>query len=142
MTTLLHLAVLALSILVLSRVLPGVHIRSPATAFAVALVFSVLNFFLGWLVRAVLFVPAILTLGVLFLFVPFIVNAVLLWLTDKFLASFELETMSAWLISAAVITLVNGVFYAPLIQSVWLGTIDGAGQPTFHHGAPATPRWI
>jgi len=87
-------------------------------------------------------VPAILTLGVLFLFVPFIVNAVLLWLTDKFLASFELETMSAWLISAAVITLVNGVFYAPLIQSVWLGTIDGAGQPTFHHGAPATPRWI
>ena len=61
----------------------------------VAIVFSVLNFFLGWLIRVLLFMPAILTLGLLFLFMPFIVNTILLWLTDKLLGSFEIETFGA-----------------------------------------------
>ena len=61
-----------------------------------------LNFFLAWLIKAVLFVPAILTLGLLFLFIPFIVNTVLLWLTDKLIGSFRIETMGGLLVSAAV----------------------------------------
>lgn len=141
MYMLLHLAVLALTILVLSRVLPSVQIKSIGTAFVVAIVFSVLNFFLGWLIRAVLFVPAILTLGLLFLFVPFIVNTVLLWLTDKLMGGFEIKTLAGLLLSATVITLVNGVFYAPLLHSVWQGDLDGAGHPAFHD-APTSPRWI
>ena len=58
-----------------------------------AIVFSVLNFFLGWFIRVVLFVPAMLTLGLLFLFVPFIVNTVMLWLTDKLIRTFAIETL-------------------------------------------------
>ena len=111
MYTLLHLAVIALTILGLSRLLPGVRIKSAGTALAVAVVFSVLNFFLGWFIRVVLFVPAILTLGLLFLFVPFIVNTVVLWLTDKLIRSFQIETTGGLLASSAVITLVNAVFY-------------------------------
>ena len=38
--------------------------------------------------------PAILTLGLLLLFVPFIVNAVLLWLTDKVLSTFKIDSLS------------------------------------------------
>ena len=110
MYMLLHLAVLTLTVLALSRMFSGVRIKSVAAAVAVAIVFSVLNVFLGWLIRVALIVPAILTLGILFLFVPFIVNAVLLWLTDKLLGSFEIETTGALLASAAVITLVNGFF--------------------------------
>jgi putative membrane protein len=145
MYTLLHLAVLALTILVLSRLIPSVRIKSAGTALLVAVVFSVLNFFLGWLIRAVLFVPAILTLGLLFLFVPFIVNAVMLWMTDKLMASFEITTLRALLLSSAVITLVNGVFYAPLLHSVWLGHFDDTGATRGHRvldSPPTNPRWI
>jgi putative membrane protein len=122
MYALLHVVVLAATILVLARLLPSVRIMRPGTAVVVAVVFSVLNFFLGWFIRALLFVPAILTLGLLFLFVPLIVNAILLWLTDRLVASFQIRSMRALFISAAVITLVNGVFYAPLFRAAAQGS--------------------
>ena len=121
MYPLIHLAVLAVTVFVLARLLPSVRIRSAGTAVLVAVVFSVLNFFLGWLIRVMLFVPALLTLGLLFFFVPFIVNTVLLWLTDKALASFEIRTLRGLLISSLVITVVNGVFYAPLLHAATHG---------------------
>ncbi|MDP9002041.1 MAG: hypothetical protein M3O46_18260, partial [Myxococcota bacterium] len=66
---------------------------------------------------------------------------VLLWLTDRLMKSFEIKTLGGLLLSAAVITLVNGVFYAPLFQSVWQGDVDDSGQHGVHT-APAGPRWI
>jgi putative membrane protein len=131
MYMLLHLATLTVTVLALSRIFSTVKIKSVASAVVVAIVFSVLNVFLGWLIRVALFVPAILTLGVLFLFVPFIVNAVLLWLTDKLLGSFEIETAGALFGSAAIITVVNGLFsYA--LHAHQMNAVYGAG-PT---------RWI
>jgi putative membrane protein len=139
MHALLHVVVLALTILVLSRLVSGVRIRSAGTAVVVAIVFSLLNFFVGWIIRALLFIPAVLTLGLLFFFVPFIVNLVLLWLTDKLLASFELDSGRALFVSAVVITLVNVVFYAPLLQAVAHG-YQGGG-PGFHSPMD-DPGWI
>jgi putative membrane protein len=110
MHTLLHLAALAVTILVLSRVLPSVRIRSAGTAILVAVVFSVINFLLGWLITAVLFIPAILTMGLLFFFIPFLVNVVVLWLTDKLIASFEISALGGLFACAGVITLVNWLF--------------------------------
>jgi len=126
-----HLAVLAATILVLSRVLPSVHIRSAGTAIVVAVTFSVVNFFLGWLIRALLFVPAIFTLGLLFFFVPLIVNAVVLWITDKALASFEITTTRGLFLSAVAITLVNWFFYAPHLHAM---AVDRFGS--------TAPTWI
>jgi putative membrane protein len=139
MDMLLHLAVLALTILVLSRLIPAIRIKSVGTAVVVAVVFSVLNFFLGWFIRALLFVPAILTLGLLFLFIPFIVNTVMLWLTDKVLANFEIKTLKGLLLCSVVITVVNGLFYAPYLHSVWLGYVDGHHVG---HAASELPHWI
>src|SRR5205823_9205421 len=104
-----HLVVLTVTVLALARFLPGVRLQSVGTAVVVAIVFSVLNFFLAWVIKAVLFVPAILTLGLLFLFLPFIVNTVLLWLTDKLLPAFEITSFGSLVLSAAAITLVNGL---------------------------------
>jgi putative membrane protein len=129
---LVHLGVLALTVLGLSWVVPSVHIRSPGTAIVVAIVFSVLNFFLGTLLRAMLFLPALLTLGLLFAFVPFIVNTVVLWLTDKLLANFEIETTSGLLLSAGAITLVNALFHASALSSL----ARGHGMPHYD------PGWI
>jgi putative membrane protein len=112
MYILIHLAALAVTVLAIARFLPDVKVKGVGTAILVAVVFSVLNFLLGWVIHAVLFVPALLTLGLLFLFIPFIVNTVMLWLTDKFIGPFEIKTTSALLTSAAAITVVNWIFHA------------------------------
>jgi putative membrane protein len=114
MHTLLHLAVLAVTVLGIARLLPDVQVRSTGTAALVAVVFSVLNFLLGWLIGVVLFVPALLTLGLLFLFIPFIVNSVMLWLTDKLVEAFEIKSLRALLTSAGIITVVNWLFQAAM----------------------------
>jgi putative membrane protein len=129
MHTLLHLAALTVTVLLLARFLPSVKVKSVGSAIVVAIVFSVLNFFLAWLIKAVLFVPALLTFGLLFLFVPFIVNTVLLWLTDKLIRSFHVDSLGGLLVSSAVITLVNGAFQVAQ-HSHRLGL----------HGGPT--RWI
>jgi putative membrane protein len=75
-------------------------------------VFSGLNLLLGWLLYALLFLPALLTLGLLFFFIPFIINTVKLWLTDKLIDSFEIKTPRALFLSAALLTAVNWLFHA------------------------------
>ena len=112
MHTLLQIAILAATVLAIARFLPDVQVKGLGTAVIVSVVFSVLNFLLGWLIHVVLFVPALLTLGLLFFFIPFIVNTAMLWLTDKLIASFEIKTLRALLTSAAVITVVNWLFQA------------------------------
>ena len=112
MHTLLHIVALAVTVLAIARFLPDVEVKGFGTAVVVSIVFSVLNFFLGWVIYALLFVPALLTLGLLFFFIPFIVNTAMLWLTDKLIAAFEIKTLRALLTSAAVITVVNWIFYA------------------------------
>jgi len=103
-----HLVAITLTVLALAKLMPSVRVKSVGTAVVVAIVFSILNVVLGWLLRAALVLPAVLTLGVLFLFIPFIVNTILLWLTDKVLHAFEIRTTGALLVSSAAITLVNG----------------------------------
>ena len=112
MHTLLHIVALAVTVLGIARFLPDVEVKGFGTAVIVSVVFSVLNFFLGWLIYVALFVPALLTLGLLFLFIPFIVNTAMLWLTDKLIDAFEIKTARALLTSAAVITVVNWLFQA------------------------------
>jgi putative membrane protein len=131
MHALIHLAILTLTILVLARVLPDVQIKSVGTAIVVAVVFSVLNFFLAWFIKVLLVVPGILTLGLLFLFVPFIVNTVLLWLTDKLLRTFTIASMGSLLMSAGAITAVNALLGFALRSYV-------AG----HMVSPGPTRWI
>ena len=67
----------------------------------------------------------------LFLFLPFIVNTVLLWLTDKLIGSFEIGTTGALFGSAAVITIVNAAFYFAL---------NAHRMNLYQHAGPT--RWI
>ena len=108
----LHIAVLAAVVLGVARLLPGVEVKGWKTAIIVAVVFSLLNFFLGWLIHALLVLPVILSLGLLYFFVPFIVNTTLLWLTDKLIGDFEIKTWQALFGSALVITVANWLFNA------------------------------
>jgi putative membrane protein len=115
MYTLLHLAVLTATVLLLAYLMPGVRIKSTKSAVLVAVVFSLINFLAGWLVKlllgAVLFIPAILTLGLAWVLVPFLANALMLWITDELLDTFELRDTKTLLLAAAGITLANGLFH-------------------------------
>jgi putative membrane protein len=131
MYTILHLAALTVTVLLLARIFPSVHVRSVGAAVVVAIVFSLLNFFLGWAIRLMLVLPAILTLGLLFLIFPFVVNTILLWLTDKLLRSFQIDSLGGLLASSAIITLVNGLLQVGL----------HAHRMGLYHN-PGPVRWI
>ena len=133
MYTIIHLALLTLTVLALARTLPDVHVKSTGSAIVVAIVFSVLNFFLGFFIKVLLVVPAVLTFGLLFLILPFVVNTILLWLTDKVLSSFKIESLGSLLMSAGAITLVNALLHIGL-----RALAAGHGHPM----SPGPIRWI
>src|SRR5207237_9947056 len=125
---------LTAAVLLLARIIPSVHVKSFGSAIVVALVFSILNFFLGGLLRVLLIVPGILTLGLVLLLSTFIVNTVLLWLTDKLLGSFEIETFGGLFTSAAILTAVNWVFHIYVRAHM--------AHQTFGLMGPGPTRWI
>jgi len=84
-----HIGVLALTVLALSRATSGVWLKNPPAAITWRSCSACFNWSLGWLIRLLLVVPTIMTLGLLLLFTSYIVNTVLLWAADKLLASFE-----------------------------------------------------
>lgn len=114
MHVLVHLAVLTLTVLVAARYIQGVRINSSPAAVGVAVVFSLANWLLGGLIKLLLFLPAVLTLGLLFLIMPLIVNVILLWLTDKLLHVFEIEDAKGLWLMALLITAANAVTHLAL----------------------------
>jgi putative membrane protein len=115
---LLHFAVLTGTVLLLAKLMPGVKINNTRGAATVAVVFGGLNLLVGWLVtlalKALLFIPAFLTFGLAFIFVPLLANALLLWITDKLLDAFELRDGKALFVSAALITAANAALHVVL----------------------------
>ena len=87
-------------LLILASALPGVRLKSYGTAVIVALVYGLLSFFLGTLIGWILFIPMFLSLGLFGL----VINAFLLWLTDKLIDAFEITSIRTTLIMAVLLT--------------------------------------
>jgi putative membrane protein len=85
----------------LASALPGVRIKSFGTAVVVALVYGLLNYFLFWLIALVAFIPMLLSFGLFGL----VINALLLWLTDKLVEDFEITSLSMTALMALLLTL-------------------------------------
>lgn len=100
-----NLLLLSAAIFIVSKILPGIHIKSLWTAVVVAIVYSVINFFLGWLFMFFAFPLMIVTFG-LFMFV---INAFLLWMTDKVMDDFEINSLGTTFVAAFLITIVNSL---------------------------------
>jgi putative membrane protein len=86
---------------VLASVLPGVRMKSFGTAVMVALVYGVLNYFLFWMLALITFIPMILSLGLFGL----VINAFLLWVTDKVVEDFEIRSLGMTFLMAVFLTL-------------------------------------
>lgn len=92
-----------------AAVLPGVRVDSFGTAAAVAAVFSLLNFLFGWIVFIVI---GVATLGIgfiLFFVTAWVVNAIMLSVTDGLVKGFHIESFWWALGASALITTFAGI---------------------------------
>jgi putative membrane protein len=83
-----------------AKLVPGVRVRGYGSAIGVALVYGVLSFFLGWILKVLSFPLIILTFGLFSL----VINGLLLWITDKMLESFDIKGGKALAVATVLIT--------------------------------------
>lgn len=92
--------IMSAAVWITAQVVPGIKIRSFGVALATAAVYGILNALLGKVIWVLTFPLAILTLGV-------VVNAALLWITDKLVDDFEIDGVVPLFMGAVVLGLVN-----------------------------------
>jgi putative membrane protein len=99
----------AAAFLGVSKVLPGFRIGSFGTALLVAAVYSLLYVVLHFILFQVLWILTIplviLTLGIIF----FVVNAVILWFTDRLVEDFTIDNTATLLMAAVLLTIANWI---------------------------------
>ncbi len=100
MTIILSLLFKSLAVFIVAKMLPGIQIKNFGTAVLVALVYSMINFILGKILFFFAFPMILITFG---LFV-FIIDAFLLWITDKIIEDFEINNFVTTIIAAFLIT--------------------------------------
>ena len=99
--------ILSLAVWVTDAVLPGFHVKNAKSAFIIAAIFGLLNFLLGWLLFAV-FTVATLGIAWLLAFITrWIINAILLVITDKLTDHLKIDNFGWALGGALVMSLVG-----------------------------------
>ena len=105
-----HMLGLAGIVMGTAMLMPPIKIESFGSALKVAVLYSVLNW-LFYFVFGLLTLPFIfITLGL----AVFVFNTFLLWVTDKILDDFEIESLPMTLLAAVIITLGNMILRAIL----------------------------
>ena len=101
----LHMLGLGGAILLVARLLPGMHVESYGTAILVAIVYSLINVTLGFVLKLLGLPFIIITLGIFLI----IINAFLLWITDELFDDFDIDDAGTTFVAAFLITLVDTV---------------------------------
>lgn len=107
----LNLVILSVAVFLIAQLFPAIHIKNFGTAVWVAVVYSIINFVLGWLLLLLSLPFIILTLGLF----TFVVNAFMLWITDKILEDFKIDGFGWTLVAALCISVVDTVLKRVLI---------------------------
>ena len=96
----------AVSLTILSKLLPGFRIKNFGTAIVVAAVYGILHLLLFRILAIITFIPRLLTFGLFDL----VINAFLLFLTDKILEDFKIDTLFTTFIAAILLTILNNLW--------------------------------
>ncbi len=96
----------AVSLTIISNLLPGFRLKNFGTALIVAGIYGILHVLFSAILQAIFFLPMIFTFGLF----AFIINAFLLLVTDKLTDDFEIETLKDTLIGAVLLTVFNFVW--------------------------------
>ena len=100
---LLHWALSALAIWIVSRVVPGFMVSGVAAALIAALVIGFVNATLGLFLKVITFPLAILTLGLFW----FVINAAMIELASALVPGFHIRTFASAFWGGIVLSLVN-----------------------------------
>ena len=110
MKLILSLLLKSLAIFIVAKILPGIHIKNFGTAVIVAFVYTLVNFFLGKILFFFAFPIILITFGLF----TFIINAFLLWITDKMIEDFKIDSFITTILAAFLIMvsdrLLNWIF--------------------------------
>jgi len=102
---LMNIMILGVAVFLVANFLPGIRIKNFMTAIIVAVVYSIINFLTGWLLVVLTLPFIIITFGLF----KFVINAFLLWLTDKMVDDFEIKDILTTFIAAFLITIMDSV---------------------------------
>jgi putative membrane protein len=109
--------ILSFAVWATDALLPGFHLKSAKSALLVAAIFGVLNLLLGWLLFAV-FTVATLGLAWLLAFITrWIINAILLVLTDKLTDHLKIDSF-AWALGGALVMSLIGTLGEWVVRAV------------------------
>lgn len=100
---LIHLLTLSVSVLIVTYILPSVRVKDFRTAVVVALVYGILKFFFTGIFILLSLPLLILSFGLFY----FVINAFLLWITNKFVIGFEIKGFFNILFAAVLISLIE-----------------------------------
>lgn len=106
MNWILQLLINAVVLLLASKIMPTVKVRSFGTAVGVALVIGILNATLGAILR---FPLNLVTLFLLSFFVRLIVLAIVIKITDKFFSGFEVKSFTSAIILASIMAVAGSL---------------------------------
>jgi putative membrane protein len=117
MSLLLSWLIYSLAVWITAEILPGFHVKSFGSAFLVAAIFGILNFLLGWLFFVV-FAIATLGIAVLLSFITrWIINAILLKLTDALTDHLKIDSFG-WALGGALLMSFMGALGEILVRGV------------------------
>ncbi len=105
MSIVLNLILLSSTIFIISKMMPSIHIKSFWTAVSVAVVYSIINWLVGWFLVFVTLPLIFITFGLF----KFVINAFLLWVTDQLIEDFEIEGIGNTLIAAFLIAVADSI---------------------------------
>ena len=106
MSFILNLLLLSVAVFIIAQIMPSIYIKNFWTAIVVALVYSIINFLTGWFLIFVSLPFMIITFGLF----KFVINAFLLWITDKLIEDFKIDSLGSTLIAAFLITITDSIF--------------------------------
>jgi putative membrane protein len=102
---LIHWLLSALSIWIVSRLVPGFSVSGPMAALIAAVVIGFVNATVGLFLKIITFPLTLLTLGLFWL----VINAVMIELASAIVPGFHVQTFGAAFWGAIVLSLVNMV---------------------------------
>lgn len=105
MSMIMNVLVLSVAVFLVANFLPGIRIKNFMTAVIVAIVYSIINFLAGWLLVLLTLPFMIITFGLFKL----VINAGLLWVTDKMIDDFEINDFFTTFLAALCITIVDSL---------------------------------
>jgi putative membrane protein len=88
-------------------ILPGVEVKNLGTAFWVALLLSLINGTVGWLLKILTFPITLLTLGLF----SFLINVFIILLVDKLVPGFHIKNFWNAVLFAILLSIITSIVH-------------------------------